>query len=71
MILTKNPSAIVLTNTEIQARLARNGFVADIWEKGSRTLDNFIVAAFDAPHAPVFEADCPQNTACLHITAAL
>jgi L-ascorbate metabolism protein UlaG (beta-lactamase superfamily) len=64
-IVAGNPAALVLTNTEIQARLKRKGMAAEIFETGSRTVHSFTIAAFDAPHAPILGADPPQNTAYL------
>jgi L-ascorbate metabolism protein UlaG (beta-lactamase superfamily) len=65
IILTNNPSAIVLTNTEIQIRLVSKGIGTENFEAGRRALRSFTIAAFDAPHAPILDADPPQNTAYL------
>lgn len=64
-ILRNNPSAIVLTNTQIQTRLASNGIVAERFEMGRHTVRSFTITAFDAPHAPILDSRPPQNTAYL------
>jgi hypothetical protein len=58
---------MILTRTRPQrphqyrdsSTLERKGIVVDIFETGSRTLGNFIAADFDAPQAPVPDADYP------------
>ncbi len=62
-IVDNNPSALILTNAEIQARLAQKGIAAEVFESGTRSLGSFALAALDAPHAPILGSATPQNTA--------
>ncbi len=63
-ILKNNPSALVITNTEIKSRLAEKGIVAaELLEDGSRTVGDFTVQALAAQHAQILNAAIPQNTA--------
>jgi L-ascorbate metabolism protein UlaG (beta-lactamase superfamily) len=64
-ILSNNASAGVLANTEIRTRLAQKGIATEVFETGTRALGSFMLAAFDAPHAPLLNATTPQNTAYL------
>lgn len=62
-ILDNNSSAVVLTNTQIQTRLAAKEIAAQVFETGARTVGGFKLEAFDAPHAPILGSEPPQNTA--------
>lgn len=62
-IVDNNPSAVILTNAEIQARMAEKGIAAEVFETGTRSLGSFTLAALDAPHAPILGSAAPQNTA--------
>lgn len=64
-ILDNNASAVVLTNTELKARLKEKGLEAELFETGKRALGKFNLEAFDAPHAQVLGSEPPQNTAYL------
>jgi L-ascorbate metabolism protein UlaG (beta-lactamase superfamily) len=62
-IVENNPSAAVLTNTEIQAHLAEAGINAEVFETGRRTIGKFTLEAIGAEHAPILNAKTPQNIA--------
>jgi L-ascorbate metabolism protein UlaG (beta-lactamase superfamily) len=62
-IVDNNPSVILLTNSEIQARLAAKGMHAQRFETGARAIGGFNITAWDAKHAPILGSRAPQNTA--------
>src|SRR6201999_1350998 len=64
-ILENNGSAVVITNTEIQSRLAEEGITAELLEEGRRTVGSFTLEAVAAEHAKLLNAKTPQNTAYL------
>jgi L-ascorbate metabolism protein UlaG (beta-lactamase superfamily) len=62
-IIENNQSAAVLTNTEIKSHLAAQGISAQAFETGRRAVGKFNVEAIEAAHAPILNAETPQNTA--------
>lgn len=62
-IVKGNPSAVVLTNSEVNWQLTKKGIESEVFESGVRTVGGFEVEAFDATHAPLLGAPTPQNTA--------
>ena len=62
-IVKNNPAAVVLTNTEIQTHLAKEGIKAEVFEAGRRVVGSFQLEASSAAHAPILNAGIPQNTA--------
>ncbi len=62
-IVTGNPGAVVLTNTEAQKKLAEAGVHAEVLESGTREVGGFRLEAFAAAHAPILGSEAPQNTA--------
>ena len=64
-ILENNGAAVVITNTEIQSRLAEEGITAELLEEGRRAVGGFTLEAVAAEHAKLLNAKTPQNTAYL------
>jgi L-ascorbate metabolism protein UlaG (beta-lactamase superfamily) len=64
-IVKNNPNAVILGNTEIVAKLAENGIVAEVFESGQIVVSSFVLEAFDAPHEPLLADELPRNTAYL------
>lgn len=64
-IVAGNPSAVVLVNSEIQQKLARQDIATELQETGRRAVGAFTVEAFAAPHAPLLDSPSPRNTAYL------
>jgi L-ascorbate metabolism protein UlaG (beta-lactamase superfamily) len=62
-IVANNPKAVVLTNAEIEAQLSPKGIVAEVFETGRRTVGRFDLEAVAAEHAPILNAETPQNIA--------
>lgn len=62
-LVRNNPSAAVLTNSEIESELSRQGISAEVFEAGRRAVGNFELKAVGAEHAPILNAQTPQNTA--------
>jgi L-ascorbate metabolism protein UlaG (beta-lactamase superfamily) len=62
-IVANNPSAAVLTNAEIGLQLSRQGINAEVFEMGRRAAGKFNLEAVGAEHAPILNAETPQNTA--------
>lgn len=53
-ILENNKKTVVLANSGIVKMLGEKEISAEVFEKGSRTIANFKVEAFDAPHEPIY-----------------
>ena len=64
-IIDKNPHAVILANSEIVRALAKKEIEAEIFETGKRTINSFVIEAFDAPHEAILADSVPQNTAYL------
>lgn len=64
-ILENNKKTVVLANSGIVKMLGEKEISAEVFEKGSRTIANFEIEAFDAPHEPILADEIPQNTAYL------
>lgn len=64
-IVDNNSAAVLLTNTEVNNKLADKNIIAAVFESGTRAVGSFTVEAFDAPHAPILDSAAPQNTAYL------
>jgi L-ascorbate metabolism protein UlaG (beta-lactamase superfamily) len=62
-IVENNPSAVVLTNAEIESELSRQGISAEVFETGRRTAGKFDLEAVSAEHAPILNAETPRNIA--------
>lgn len=62
-ILDSNPSAIVITNTEVHVRLAKQGISAEVLEDGAHKIGNITIKAIAAEHAKLLNAEIPQNIA--------
>jgi L-ascorbate metabolism protein UlaG (beta-lactamase superfamily) len=62
-ILEKNPSALVITNSEIRSRLDAEGVSAELLEEGARAVGGFRLRALAAEHAKLLDSEAPQNTA--------
>ncbi len=62
-ILVNNSSAVVITNTEIQAHLAKEQITAEVHEDGVRQIGNITIKAVAAAHAKLLNAEPPRNTA--------
>jgi L-ascorbate metabolism protein UlaG (beta-lactamase superfamily) len=62
-ILKNNPSATVLTNSEIHSRLTDMGISSEVFETGGRTVGGFTLQATKAEHAQILNAKIPRNTA--------
>jgi L-ascorbate metabolism protein UlaG (beta-lactamase superfamily) len=60
-IIGNNPRAEVLTNTEIQSQLAKEGITTTVFETGRRTVGQFNLEAVEAQHAPILNAETPQR----------
>lgn len=64
-IVTNNPQATVLTNAEIASQLSGQGIAAEVFESGARAVGKFNLEAVEAAHAPILNAETPQNIACV------
>ena len=62
-ILENNENAVVLANSEIVKMLAEKDISAEVFEEGKRSIANFEIEAFDAPHEKLLADEIPQNTA--------
>lgn len=62
-VVANNPSAVVLTNAEIEEQLSRLGIAAELFETGRRAVGNFSLEALSAEHAPILNAETPRNIA--------
>lgn len=62
-IIDNNQAAVVLANTEIAGKLAEKDITVEVFETGTRTVGNFSLEAFDAPHEKLLADEIPQNTA--------
>lgn len=62
-IIVRNPNATVLANSEIVKKLAEKDISAEVFETGERSVANFVLKAFDAPHEKILADQIPQNTA--------
>jgi L-ascorbate metabolism protein UlaG (beta-lactamase superfamily) len=62
-IVVNNPSAIVLTNAEIESELSRQGVSAEVFEAGRRMAGKFDLEAVRAEHAPILNSETPRNIA--------
>lgn len=62
-IIENNPNAVVLANTEISRKLGEKKINVEVFESGSRSVGEFALEAFDAPHEKLLADEIPQNTA--------
>lgn len=62
-IIENNPHAVVLANAEIAGKLGEKQISVEGFETGTRTVGDFTVEAFDAPHEKLLADEIPQNTA--------
>lgn len=62
-IVANNPQAELLTNTEINSVLREHGITSEVFETGRRVVGGFTLEALNADHAPILNAETPQNTA--------
>ena len=64
-IVAHNPAAKVIANTQIQTRLETLGITCEVFEEGEQQLGEFKLSARVAAHAPLLNAEKPQNVAYL------
>jgi L-ascorbate metabolism protein UlaG (beta-lactamase superfamily) len=62
-IIGNNPAAVLLTNTDLQTRLAEKKISAEVLESGRRNVGNFSFEAVEAKHANLLNSEPPRNIA--------
>lgn len=62
IIIENNPKAVVLANSEIVEKLGEKHIAVEVFEEGARTVGDFSIEAFDAPHEKLLADEIPQNT---------
>jgi L-ascorbate metabolism protein UlaG (beta-lactamase superfamily) len=62
-IVERNPSAVVLANTQIREQLGKAGIEVEVFESGAREVRGCRLEAIGAAHAEILNAERPQNVA--------
>jgi L-ascorbate metabolism protein UlaG (beta-lactamase superfamily) len=62
-LVERNPSAVVLANSQIRQQLAQSGIEVEVFESGSRTVGCCLLEAIVAEHAEILNAERPANIA--------
>lgn len=62
-IIENNSHAVVLANQEIARKLGEKQIAVEVFEDGARSVGDFSIEAFDAPHEKLLADEIPQNTA--------